>query len=199
VGTVPAGTQRSLSVPLLVSSLARAGTPLAGLVRATLTPSGQGPVQIQASYQILAPAGQTGVLVGGSATASPSDSTSSPAAAAGNQASAPVDGNVAIWPITGGSLLLAVVAVGLVLVLRARRAEPLAARAAADQQPLAAAASADQLPVAATAAADQQPVPAMADGPEVGDSIPTPRGPIKFEWTEVPDAPPPGVPGSSQW
>jgi hypothetical protein len=105
LGTIPAGTQRAITISLVVSDRARADAPLAGLVRAALTPSGQGTRTTQASYQILAPPAQTGVSAVG---------TTAPQAAA---AIGPAGDRAGAQLVIFGSLvLLALVAVGLVLI-----------------------------------------------------------------------------------
>src|SRR5262249_33787959 len=72
LGTLGAGAQRAIGVPLEVSDSSRADSPLAGLVRAVLTPSGQSARSTQASFQIIAPPAQTGVSVVASASVAPS-------------------------------------------------------------------------------------------------------------------------------
>jgi hypothetical protein len=105
LGTIPAAVQRTITIPLMVSDRGRADAPLAGLVRAALSPSGQGTRTTQASYQILAPPAQTGVSAVG---------TAAPQAAA---AVAQAMGDRAVQLVIFGSIvLLALVTVGLVMV-----------------------------------------------------------------------------------
>ncbi len=170
-GTVDVGKPWEVRVPLVVPDRVRADAPLVGLVRALLSPSGQTPLQTQASYQIFAAAGQTGVTVGTSAQHSP------PAGGAGldlhdRAARFPLTRPAVVWPIIGGSLLLlAVATVGILLTLRRRREEALVAGE------LAAAAPAE--PVAeAPAPTDKTAV--ISAGPV--DRTPTPKGPISWEW-----------------
>jgi hypothetical protein len=103
LGTIGPKVQRAIGVMLAVSDVVRADAPLAGLVRASLTPSGQSTLTTQASYQILAPQAQAGVNVAATASAG----TSPDAAASANPAALPI--------ILGSILLLALVGVGLVL------------------------------------------------------------------------------------
>jgi hypothetical protein len=116
LGMLPAGGQQPLTVPLTVDAQARANAPLAGLVRATLTPSGQAGRTTQASYQILVPVDQIGVSAGATASGGPTPKTGSqdgPFVLSSHSAAA--------WPIiTASTAVLIAVIVGLVLGLRAR-------------------------------------------------------------------------------
>lgn len=106
--TIPAGAQRAVAVPLMVGDRARADAPVAGLVRAALTPSGQGTRTTQASYQIVAPPAQTGVSA---------MSTGAPAVPQAVAAITPVRGDRAALLVIFGSLaILAFVTVGLIVV-----------------------------------------------------------------------------------
>ncbi|GAA5177944.1 hypothetical protein GCM10023322_03840 [Rugosimonospora acidiphila] len=119
LGTLTPGAQESFSVPLTVDARARADAPLAGLVRATLTPSGQDGRTTQASYQILVPAGQTGVDVGSTASDSATPLGNDHDEEYGSFALTPH--NTAAWPIIAVSTVVLIgVIVALVIVLRGR-------------------------------------------------------------------------------
>jgi hypothetical protein len=214
LGIISAGVQRAIAIPLAVSDDARADSPLAGLVRAALTPSGQGSRSTQASYQIIAPQIQTGVSA--ASTASPMPPSSA--------AARPAQGNAAGSLIIFGSLLLlGLVGLGLVVLRggslftrRPRRGGlPASAtsgpwRPVATFVPLAPRKDSTAL-VAAGRAALAEPAggadPALA-GPvepaERGEPVadgdepePIGLGEISLEWTELPDStPPPGRPVS---
>jgi hypothetical protein len=137
LGTVRPGQEASVSVPLRVVA-ARAGTPLTGLVRATLTAATGQARTAQASYQILVPASLSSVTASSAIT--PGVMASDAAAAAPDGAaergrSALLDAHSAVaWPvIVVSSAVLVMVIVGLVLGLRrpTTRRVPKAARAGA--------------------------------------------------------------------
>lgn len=108
LGTIPAGAQRAVAIPLMVGDRARADAPVAGLVRAALIPSGQASRTTQASYQIIAPPAQTGVGA---------MSTGVPVVAQAAAAITPVRGDPAAVLVIFGSLaVLAFVTVGLIAV-----------------------------------------------------------------------------------
>ena len=109
---VPAGVQRAVSIPLEVSDEARANAPLAGLVRASLTPSGQATRTTQASYQIIAPQVQSGV----SAASTASPAVPQPAGNASSTGGDPVAQRI----ILGSMLLLVLVTLGLIVGVRGR-------------------------------------------------------------------------------
>jgi len=110
LGTIGPGVQRAIGVRLTVSDVIRADSPLAGLVRASLTPSGQPARRTQASYQIIAPPAQAGVNVATTASTAPSSRGATPA----------LDNPAAMAIILGSILMLALVGVGLVLLLDLR-------------------------------------------------------------------------------
>jgi hypothetical protein len=169
VATVDAGKSWAVQVPLAVPARLRAEAPLVGLVRAVLRPSGQSVLQTQASYQIFAPAGQSGVTVGTSTDGSPGPGGLN---LHDRAARFPMARPALVWPIISGSLvLLAVVVVGMVLTLRDRREDEPASR------PAGATPAAEKLP-AQPAPADRTAV--ISAGPV--DRTATPRGPISWEW-----------------
>jgi hypothetical protein len=217
LGAIGPGVQRAIGVLLTVSDAVRRDSPLAGLVRASLAPSGQSARTTQASYQIIAPLAQAGVNV--AITASPATPSRGGTTALENSAALPI--------IFGSILLLALVGVGLALRLDLRprrglgRGRPWSARTgpwrpvATFAPPLTATGS----PVAATATASEaapseEPDGAQAGAPSAGMAavvVPVqPRGQepedtpnlaeaevrdradgISLVWTEVPDATPP--------
>jgi hypothetical protein len=193
---------------LAVSDSVRPDSPLAGLVRASLTSSGQSARTTQASYQIIAPQAQAGVNVGTTASAAPSRSETP---ALENPAAVPI--------ILGSILMLALVGVGLVLGLDLRprrghgRGRPWSARTgpwrpvATFAPPIMATGS----PVASAATATTSAPPAEPDGAkavdppagmvaaDVGPDRPSPAEaevpegpkPISLAWTDLPDVTPP--------
>lgn len=218
LGILGAGGQRALGVPVTVSESSRADSPLAGLVRAVLTPSGQSSRSTQASYQIIAPTAQAGVSAVTTASAAPS------------HGSAAEHGSPLALPIVLGSILvLALVGVGLVLRLDRRpgvgrtrrlwrrsrlwRGRPFGRRSNAFSartgpwrpvatfvpplpgQPAGSPAAGNGGPAEpepdAAEPAETEPAdaePAGAGGPDASD-------PVSLVWTELPDStPPPGRP-----
>jgi hypothetical protein len=122
LGTLAPGEQSSIVVPLTVDARARDDAPLAGLVRATLTPAGQEGRTTQASYEILVPTDQGGVSVGSTASAP------SPTGADHVNAFVLSSRSPAALPIIAGStVLLIMVIAALVLALRKRPAGPVPA------------------------------------------------------------------------
>jgi hypothetical protein len=137
LGSVRPGGEASVSVPLKVVA-ARAGTPLTGLVRATLTAATGQARTAQASYQILVPASLSSVTASSAITPGAIASDAAPAAldgAAERGRSALLDAHSAVaWPvIVASSAVLVMVIVGLVLGLRrpVTRRVPRAGRAGA--------------------------------------------------------------------
>ena len=210
---VPAGVQRAVSIPLEVSDEARANAPLAGLVRASLTPSGQATRTTQASYQIIAPQVQSGV----SAASTASPAVPQPAGNASSSGGDPVAQPI----ILGSMLLLVLVALGLIVGVRGRELPSLRRRKASMAAtagpwrpvstftpPLPRREPDPLVPVDGEHTAE----PDAADGAQPDDSAeaqpaepdgrhPTGRtiglGEINLEWTELPDStPPPGRPAS---
>jgi hypothetical protein len=212
LGTVAPGVQQAIVIPLNVTDDARADSPLAGLVRATLTPSGQNSQSTQASYQIIAPQIQSGISA--SRTVSPVQSpTSSGAAGSGASTATPLI-------ILGSLLLLGLIALGLLVI---RRRDPFARKRRRGRLPASArtgpwrpvatfvppAARADSdtqsasgrpavTPAAARHAATQaQPGEPAEPTDAAGSHEPVPAGigEINLEWTELADSsPPPGKP-----
>jgi hypothetical protein len=124
VGTVPSGQVAALAVPLVADPAARARSPLAGLVKASLTPSAQPAVATQSSYRILAP------IASAAAVPSASDAAvvppkAGPASVASANGMSFMARGVVFWPIVGGAaaVLLTVLAV-LFLTLRSRKEDP---------------------------------------------------------------------------
>ncbi|WP_203916003.1 DUF11 domain-containing protein [Rugosimonospora africana] len=116
LGALPAGGQKTILVPLTANAEARANAPLAGLVRATLSPPGQAGRTTQASYEIDVPADQTGVSVAAAASVVPAPTM-------GNHGGSYVlsSRSAVAWPmITVSSAVLITVIVVLVMVLRGR-------------------------------------------------------------------------------
>lgn len=212
LGPVPAGVQRAVSIPLQVSAEARANAPLAGLVRASLTPSGQTTRTTQASYQIVAPQVQSDVS--GASTASPAV----PPQPAANASS--TDRNPVAQPIILGSMLLLVlVTLGLIVALRGqelpslRRRRVSMAATAGPWRPVATFAPPlprrdpdllvpveDEHATGTEVADGAQPDDSAEAGPAEPDEThpagrPIGLGAINLEWTELPDStPPPGRP-----
>lgn len=208
LGPVAAGVQRAISIPLQVSDEARADAPLAGLVRAALTPSGQGTRTTQASYQIIAPQVQSGVSAASTASPAVPQPAGNASATGGDPAAKPI--------IFGSVLLLVLVALGLIVGVRGRGLPGLGRRRFS-----ASATTGPWRPVATFAPPlpRREPEPAVpagrehAAGPEVADGAepvwpeepdrtdrtgrPIGLGQINLEWTELPDStPPPGSPTS---
>jgi hypothetical protein len=196
LGTVAPGAQQAIAIPLSVSGDARADSPLAGLVRATLTPTGQNPQSTQASYQIVAPQIQSGVSAARSASAEGSPTSRGAAGSGTNHSAAPL--------IIFGSLLLGLIAL---VLTRIRRGDPSARRlrwarllASAPSprtdtdQPAAATQTAVVDAPAKDASAEVEPTaPDEADTPK--ESVPPGIGTINLEWTTLShSAPPPGKP-----
>jgi hypothetical protein len=213
LGTVPAGVQRAVAIPLVVSDRARADAPLAGLVRASLTPTGQGSRSTQASYQIIAPQLQSGVSAARTASPVP------PRITAGTS---PSQGDPAAPLIIFGSLIvLALVAIGLIVVRqgelvrrRPRRGGLPPSATAGPWRPVSTFVPVEPHPrpdppvpvsPAAPAEGDGGPdeaevEPAEVEPAEPGPAVPAQREPIgigniNLEWRELPDStPPPGRP-----
>jgi hypothetical protein len=125
VGMIAAGKEVNAAFGVSISPQARAEVPLTGAVHGYLTPSGQNPVEVQTSYQIVAaPAAGESPL----STALPSGPNVEPAAGGGGGEPAAADhavglltgSRLSILPIVGGIVLL-VTLVGLAVVLSLRR------------------------------------------------------------------------------
>ncbi len=125
VGTVPPGQVASLALPLLADPATRARSPLAGLVKATLTPSAQPAAATQASYRVLAPAAVPGVTASQSDAALVVPPRAGPASAAAAGGMSFMAHGVVFWPIVGGSAALLVCVLALLFVtLRTRKEDP---------------------------------------------------------------------------
>ena len=201
LGSVPAGVRRTVSVPLQVSDEARANAPLAGLVRAALTPSGQGTRTTQASYQIIAPQVQSGVSAA---------STDSPVVPQPAGHTSPTGGDPAAKPIIiSSTLLLVLVALGLLVrargrgLLSRRRRRPSSAMTSGPWRPVSTFAPPlpplprREPPAAVPAAGEPDAGPEAADEAQPDESAGRPigLGEISLEWRELPDStPPPGRP-----
>jgi hypothetical protein len=183
VTPVDTGKSWSVLVPLSVPARLRADAPLVGLVRAVLRPSGQADLQTQASYQIFAPSGQAGVMVGASAPAGSAGPDGLPLH--DRAARFPLTKPFVVWPIIGGSVaLLSVVIIGIVMTLRGRREEVLETAKTPRQ-------GTDDDEEAEAPRPHGDVTAVISAGPV--DRTPTPKGPISWEWRtgEEPTQPPP--------
>jgi hypothetical protein len=170
VGTVDPGQTWVVQVPLQVPDHLRAQAPLVGLVKAVLQLSGQDALLTQASYQIFAPPGESGVTVGAS---TPPGSGAPNGSDLHDRAAGPLDRSVVVWPIISGSLLLLVVVViGFIVILRRRREELVAIQALQGSARLAIEPESEPEQSDRTAVISAGPV----------DRTPSPRGPIAWEW-----------------
>jgi hypothetical protein len=205
LGSVPAGVQRAIAIPLVVGDSARADAPLAGLVRASLTPPGQASRSTQASFQIIAPQVQSGVSAATTASPVPQHVTA---------ATTPDRGDPAAPMIIFASLVvLALVAMGLILVRqgdlfrrRPRRGGLPPPETKGSWRPVSTFVPPEPRPKpdtpvpAAVPAALPAAEPAVNAESDAAESGPGPGEPIgigdiNLEWRELPDStPPPGSP-----
>jgi hypothetical protein len=206
LGTVAPEVQQSIVIALNVSLDARADSPLAGLVRATLTPPGQDSQSTQASFQVVAPQIQSSVSA--VSTASPVQSPTA-RGGAGNAA------NAAALLIIFGSLLSAgLIALGLVVTRRSHlyggkprggglppspttgpwRPAATFVPPATPTDPAQPAVTRAATPHAATGAQADEPAE-HANAAGMNEPVTAGTGEINLEWTELPDSrPSPGNP-----
>ncbi|WP_345633004.1 COG1361 family protein [Rugosimonospora acidiphila] len=114
-GTLAPAEQKSIVVPLTVDAAARADTPLTGLVRATLTATGQPARTAQEPYQVLVPVSLSGVTA---QAVAPVVSVLPPL---GGGATTLDAGDAMAWPlVAGGTAVLIGLIWGLMLRRRGR-------------------------------------------------------------------------------
>jgi hypothetical protein len=134
LGSVPAGASVRVAFGLSVSARARADAPVAGLVRAYLSPVGLDPLATQASWQIIAAPATVGAVASQGVLPSPSPTKFSAEAPQASLSDGPIGlvtqyANAAVeavgWRLVVTSLLLLIVVlIGLSLGLRRRRIRP---------------------------------------------------------------------------